>query len=316
MGLLSPIRRNKRQHWIYLTEEGMGLAGIQANGDAMPRLEYCDWLSEPDALNRPGELASKVAEKASGTVNLLLGESFYQLLLVDVPDVPAEEIESALRLKAAELISYDIEEAAIDVILLPTDAYRGRLRMAFVVATQKAPLRQWALELAKRGLILSVIDIDQMQLRNLAIRTQQRHQSGLLHLGPTQCRLVLLYENEIVLSRQFDIGYQSLGMEGPGEPGLVLEGQDDIQLESLVLELRRSFDYYESQLGLGSISEVSLLGWPGDTSLAGSLGDKMGVRFQLLMPEDVLLLPAELESSPLPDPVIPLLGTAFREVSP
>ncbi|GGX45015.1 hypothetical protein [Saccharospirillum salsuginis] len=314
MGLLSPIRRNKRQQWIYLTEEGIGRASFQSSANAMPRLHRFDWKVESDAVNRPGELAGWAAEKASGPVNLLLGEGLYQMLMVDVPDVPAEEIESALRLKSADLISYDIEDATLDVILLPTDAYRGRLRMAFVIAAMKSPLRQWALELAKRGLTLNVIDVDQLQLRNLAIRSQQRHQSGLLHLGPDRCRLVLLYENELVLSRQFDIGYQSLGMSGPDEPALTLEGQDDIQLESLVLELRRSFDYYESQLGLGSIGEVSLIGWPGDVGLTASLGEKLGVRFQPLRAEDLILLPDPLEGV-VPDPLIPMLGTAFRGVA-
>lgn len=314
MGLLSPIRRNKRQQWIYLTEEGIGRAGFQGSANIMPRLSRFDWRAETDVLDRSKELAGWAAEKSSGPVNLLLGEGLYQMLMVDVPDVPADEIESALRLKAADLISYDIEDATLDVILLPADAYRGRLRMAFVVAAMKSPLRQWALELAKRGLTVNVIDVDQLQLRNLAIRSQQRHQTGLLHLGPDRCRLVLLYENELVLSRQFDIGYQSLGMAGPEEPALTLEGQDDIQLESLVLELRRSFDYYESQLGLGGIGDVSLLGWPGDVGLATSLGDKMGARFHPLMPEDLVLLPEPLEGT-VPDPLIPLLGTAFRETA-
>lgn len=314
MGLLSPIRRHKHQHWIYLTEDGIGRASFGGDSDAMPRLSRFEWRSEADALNRPRDLAAWATEKAKGPVNLLLGENLYQLLMVDVPDVPAEEIESALRLKSADLINYDIDDATLDVILLPTDAYRGRMRMAFIIAAFKPPLRQWALELAKQGHKVSVIDVDQLQLRNLAIRGQHRHQTGLLYLGPSRCRLVLLYEQEMVLSRQFDIGYQDLGMNGPDDPALTLEGQDDIQLESLVLELRRSFDYYESQLGLGGIAEVSLLGWPGDQDLAASLGNKLGIRFHPLLPEDLVLLPDVWEGR-VPDPLVPLLGTPFREVT-
>lgn len=314
MSFLSSLRGAKPQHWVYLTDAGIGMTGMVTPKNAMPSVVDFDWLAEKDTLNSPSTLADWVAERARGTVNMLLGEGYYQLLLVDVPDVPAGEIESALRLKAAELINYDLEEATIEVILLPADAYRGRLRMAFIIAAQKPPLRAWGLELARRGLKLNCIDIDQLQLRNLAIRAQQRHQTGILHLDQEQCRLELLYENELVLTRQFDIGYQKLGYDPDGEPGLTLEDQTDIQIDSLVLELRRSFDYYESQLGLGTVNDVQLLGWPGNADLTTSLGSKLGLRFNLLMLEDYLMLPPS--DNGVPEQLLPLMGTAFREGAP
>lgn len=312
MRLPSILSGTKPQHWVYLTDRGIGFATVAARPNAMPQLVRYDWHAEEDTLSKAAVLADWAADRARGRVNILLGEGYYQLLLVDVPDVPGGEIESALRLKAAELISYDIEDASIEVILLPSDAYRGRLRMAFIIAAQKSTLRDWGLELARRGLKLTCIDIDQLQLRNLAIRAQQRHQSGLLHLDQHQCRLELLYDNELVLSRQFDIGYQKLGYDPGGEPELTLEGQTDIQIESLTLELRRSFDYYEAQLGLGTVNNLQLLGWPGDTDLATSLSGKLGVRFKPLMPEDYVTLPPEADEG-VPEVLLPLLGTAFRE---
>lgn len=312
MSFLSSIRGTKRRHWVYLTDRGIGMTTMVTPKGAMPRLLNYDWLSEPDAFSRPQILADWVAERARGKVNLLLGETYYQMLLVDVPQVPANEMEAALRLKAAELINYDIEAASVEVILLPSDAYRGRLRMAFVVVAERAGLRDWALELGRRGLTLECIDIDQLQLRNLAIQTQQRHQTGLLHLESNRCRLELLYENELVLARQFDIGYQDLGYDINGDASLTLEGQTDIQVESLVLELRRSFDYYEAQLGLGSVNNVQLFGWPGEADLPDSLATKLGVRFNQLMIEDYLALPSATASD-IPEELQPLFGTAFRE---
>lgn len=83
------------------------------------------------------QLADWVAKHSRGQLNLLLSDPAYQMLLVDVPDVPAAEMDAALRFKTAELISYDLDDASIDVILLPNEAYRGRLRMAFVIAAEK-----------------------------------------------------------------------------------------------------------------------------------------------------------------------------------
>ncbi|PTY39009.1 hypothetical protein BGP77_09665 [Saccharospirillum sp. MSK14-1] len=301
--------RSGSHNWLYLTPNGFGFAQLRASKGALPQLSAQPWHAEDDPLNRAEELADRVAEHAKGTLNLLLGEGYYQLLLVDVPEVPADEMEAALRLKAAELLHYDLDEASLEVILLPAQAYHGRTRMAFIVATHQQPLRQWALALAKRGLTLTEIDIDQLQLRNLALRATNHQQNGLLHLRPDHCQLLLIYHGELVLTRRFDIGYEDLGAEADGD-ALILEGQTDIQRDSLVLELRRSFDYYESQLGLGSIHQLNLTGWPGTSGMIDDLGAKLGLRFMPLRLEDYV----QVLNEALPESSLPLAGTAFRGV--
>lgn len=302
--------RSGSHNWLYLTPDGFGFAHLSAGKGALPQLHPQSWQESADPLQRADDLADWVADQADGAINLLLGEGYYQLLLVDVPEVPADEMEAALRLKAAELLHYDLDEASLEVILLPAQAYHGRTRMAFVIAAHQQPLRQWALALARRGLTLSAIDIDQLQLRNLALRASDQQQNGLLHLRADHCQLLLIYQGELVLSRRFDIGYEDLGADAEGD-ALILEGQTDIQRDSLVLELRRSFDYYESQLGLGSIHQLHLTGWPGSNSMIDDLGAKLGLRFVPLRLEDYLQLPA----AALPAPLLPLAGTAFREAA-
>jgi len=299
--------RSGSHNWLYLTPTGFGFARLSAEKGALPQLHPQSWHAEDDPLQRADELVDWVTEHAKGSINLLLGEGYYQLLLVDVPEVPAGEMEAALRLKASELLHYDLDEASLEVILLPAQAYHGRTRMAFVIATHQQPLRQWALALAKRGLTLTEIDIDQLQLRNLALRASSQQQNGLLHLCPDHCQLLLIYQGELVLSRRFDIGYEDLGADAEGD-ALVLEGQTDIQRDSLVLELRRSFDYYESQLGLGSIHQLNLTGWPGTNGMIDELGTKLGLNFIPLRLEDYIRLPDKT----LSDSLLPLAGTAFR----
>lgn len=302
--------RSGIHNWLYLTPQGFGFAHLSAGKGALPLLHPQPWQDSDDPLHRADDLADWVAEHASGAINLLLGEGYYQLLLVDVPEVPADEMEAALRLKAAELLHYDLDEASLEVILLPAQAYHGRTRMAFVIAAHQQPLRQWALALAKRGLTLTEIDIDQLQLRNLALLANGQQQSGLLHLRSDHCQLLLIYQGELVLSRRFDIGYQDLGADAEGD-ALVLEGQTDIQRDSLVLELRRSFDYYESQLGLGSIHQLQLTGWPGTQGMIEDLGTKLGLRFVPLLLEDYV----RVADNTLPEPLLPMAGIAYREAA-
>lgn len=313
---MGDIKRRQRparqQTWVYLTETGIGLLVLERSRQGIPQVKTSLWRSEDTPLLQAEQLADWVAKHSRGQLNLLLSDPAYQMLLVDVPDVPAAEMDAALRFKTAELISYDLDDASIDVILLPTEAYRGRLRMAFVIAAEKKPLADWAMAMARRGLRIECIDIDQLALRNTAIRTLERNQSGLLFMEADRCRLILLFNQEIVLSRQFEIGYSDLGLAADGEQGLELEGNTDIQLDSLSLEIRRSFDYYEAQLGLGAISDVALLGWPGDPAIGETLGTKLDTRFSLLHPEDFIMTPTD---SDWPVELTPALGAAFRETA-
>ncbi|MEX0623481.1 MAG: hypothetical protein WD251_06215 [Saccharospirillum sp.] len=306
-------RRNRparQQTWVYLTESGIGLLVLERSRQGIVQVKTSLWRAEDKPLEQAEQLADWVAQHTRGQLNLLLSEPAYQLLLVDVPDVPATEIDAALRFKAAELISYDLDDAAVDIILLPTEAYRGRLRMAFVVAAGKRPLSDWAMAMAKRGHRIECIDVDQLTLRNTAIRTLERNQSGLLFIEADRCRLILLFNQEIVLSRQFEIGYSNLGLDADGVTGLVLEGTVDIQFEALSLEIRRSFDFYEAQLGLGAISEVAVLGWPGEPDISEMLSARLDTRFSLLHPEDFILSSTDTD---WPVELTPALGAAFRE---
>lgn len=311
---MGDMKRRKRparqQTWVYLTETGIGLLVFERSRQGIVQIKTSLWRAEDTPLLQAEHLADWVAKHSQGQLNLLLSDPAYQMLLVDVPDVPAAEMDAALRFKTADLINYDLEDASIDVILLPTEAYRGRLRMAFVIAAEKKPLTDWAMAMARRGLRIECIDIDQLTLRNTAIRTLERDQSGLLFMEADRCRLILLFNQEIVLSRQFEIGYSDLGLAAEGDTRLVLEGNADIQLDSLSLEIRRSFDYYEAQLGLGAISEVALLGWPSDPGIGETLGTKLDTRFSLLHPEDFILTPADTD---WPTELTPALGAAFRE---
>lgn len=308
MAVFNRARRGLH-NWLYLTPTGFGYARLRALAGQLPQWFPQAWQDQDDPLHQPERLADWLAQQTKGQVKILLGDGYYQLLLVDVPAVPAEEMEAALRLKAAELLHYDLDDASLEVILLPAQAYHGRTRMAFVVATRKEPLRRWALALAKHGLTLTSVDIDQLQLRNLALRASDQAQNGLLHLRADHCQLLLIYQDELVLSRRFDIGYHDLGADAEGD-ALVLEGQTDIQRDSLVLELRRSFDYYESQLGLGSINQLQLTGWPGTSGMIDDLGNRLGLRFKPLQLTDFIALP----EAPLPETLLPLAGAAFRGV--
>lgn len=308
--------KHKPQQWLYLSHHGMTVFQTRNDVGKLPSVHITAHQAVEAPLHNPQANVNWVKKHAKGRINLLLADSLYQLLLSDVPDVPEDEIESAIEFKAADLIQYDIENAALDVIQLPSEAYRGRMKMAFIVATQKQPLRDWSMALIEKGIRLDIIDVEHTQLRNLAIHLQNHSETGIFHLENTRGRLILNYQGEMVLSRTFDSGLSTLISETTHHDGeLELtqndETHDDIQFETLVLEMRRSFDYYESQLGLGAVSEVQLLCLPEFLNLSTKLTEKLGMRFSPITISDFISF-TSLDDSIDPNQLLAIAGTAFR----
>lgn len=303
--------------WLYITTHSMTVFHTQSKLGKLPSVHIVAHQAVEDPLLNAAAHVTWVKQHLKGDINLLLADNLYQLLLSDVPEVPDEEIESAIEFKAADLIHYDIEDAALDVIQLPSEAYRGRMKMAFIIATQKKPLREWSMALIQKGIRVNTIDVEHTQLRNLAVHLQNFSETGLFHLENARGRLVLNFAGEMVLSRTFDSGLSTLITENTvQEDELEVthsdDSQDDIQLETLVLEMRRSFDYYESQLGLGSISEVHLLCLPEHAALSSKLTQKLGMRFSPVTLSDFMQFTSS-DDKVDPNQMLALAGAAFRE---
>lgn len=312
---LTPKRSPKQ--WLYFSASGITIFTISTLSNSQSTLSVLAYVTAENPILNAQTLANQIRRHVKGKVNLLLSDSLYQLLLSDVPEVPEDEIESAIELKATDLLSYDIDDAALDVIRLPEQAYRGRMKMAFIVASRKEPLRQWAMALIKVGIRVQQIDIEHTQLRNLGNAVKNYNESGLFYVEANRSRLLLTFNDELVLSRTFDIGWSSLINEktlADGELELTVtdENQTNIQLESLSLEMRRSFDYYESQLGLGAVSEVHLM-CPADYQhLAEQLTRKLGIRFINLPLNDLTRVQTNGHIEALPSNA--LLGPALQGI--
>ncbi|TCS43179.1 hypothetical protein [Reinekea marinisedimentorum] len=311
----------KKQSWLKISTDLLTLFETGTHTDGLPYLKVLDTLSADSPLTNAKKHAAWVKQKVNSShLNLLIAEDLYQLLLSDVPDVPDDELESAIELKAADLLSYDLDDAILDVIRLPKEAYRGRMKMAFIIAMQKPAVQQWIIQLIQQGIKVSTVDISVTQLRNFGLRAQNFTESGIFHIQPAKCRLVLNFQNEMVLSRTFETGLKDMVGAGQTVQDDELEVTVDsastsgstIQMESLALDIRRSFDYYESQLGLGAVAELNILCGENYTPLVKTLAGKLGVRFKILNPADFMHLISDQPTNG-DGTYFELIGCAFRE---
>lgn len=309
-------KKQRTRRWLYFTTNGIAVFETGTGQDKLPFFKVVASQHGDSPLTNVSKYIEWVKPHKRASMNLILGDSLYQMLQSDVPDVPEEEVESAIELKAADLISFDIDDALLDVIQLPSEAYRGRMRMAFIIACRKTPIRDWLMALVELGVQIKIIDVEITQLRNLAVFRQSVSQSGILHIKSSHSRLLLNYDSELVLSRAFDVGLSVLSAEktiqdGELELTVTEPQQSDIELETLALEIRRSFDYYEAQLGLGTVNEILCLCHPEYRDVGAALAGKLGVRFNILAPEDFMRIatPEDIE----PSDYLHVAGSAFRE---
>ena len=108
--------------------------------------------------------------------SLVLSVGSYQVLLVEAPPVPEAELAAALRWKVKDLLQLPLESALIDGFLLPDDAYRGRQKMAYTVAAEKAPLQLLIDRLGKVGVSVDHVLIPEIlaaQLINRVLHAEQ-----------------------------------------------------------------------------------------------------------------------------------------------
>jgi len=253
--LLAKAGAGKIQVGIEVQSEGLAVVVCRdllpqtESSDAVGGARFSPQISSTSVLldassnaDRSAALATWVEksglQKAPCTV--VLSNADYQLLLVEAPDVPEAEMRDAIRWRIKDLISIPVEKAAVDVFLLPADGARGGKAMAYVVVTELSRVSQLVAILKSSGLKLESIDIGELALRNLAYLFEpvggESRGVAIVRLQEGRGVVSLFRNGNMYLSRQFQIQYGG---------GLL----DDIPIDTFNLEVQRSLDYFERQMG-------------------------------------------------------------------
>jgi MSHA biogenesis protein MshI len=281
--------------------QGIALAQVQHTAGQAPRLLLCDYLEGETAIQ--AELLKKAAAEHDLTgmpVNLLLHPSVYQMFLLESADVPAEELRDAMRWKVKDLISEPLDNVVVDCFALPGDAYRGRNRMVYCVVLSKTRMQEYASLVHHAGLKLASIDITEMALRNIGLLAgAEAINLALLRLRTSEGLISVQNGADLYMARRIEHGL----------------AQADQDLSSTTLEIQRSLDYYESQLGKGYISRMLLLPTKQDGERTHqALASGLAVNLQRLDLRD--LFPGQA-SADLPEPIqafcLGAVGAALRQ---
>lgn len=291
---------------------------------------------EPARLLRWG-LMAEARPVPAGDAIALLDPADYQILKVDTPNVPQEELKAAARWQIKEMVDVDVAELTLDVMHVGGDVERpnsSSSRQLFVVAARNTAIKALTASASALSEQIGIVDIWETALRNLLA-----HQARADDLAARACAAVLIDErhcllvvcagDELFYTRRLE-GDPGLLARARGEqtagpatdlplgfeyqPGGAFDGSS-IQESPLVVELQRSIDVWERswpELPLARLYVATAAHGP---EVATLIQRELGQRTVALSP-----LAAFASDAPAPEgdatqalaACLPLLGAALR----
>lgn len=240
---------------ISIAHDGISICRVFREKDE-PVLDICEFKP---CMQSERALALNDLIKSHGLSNAkcttVLDPGFYSIHLVDGPNVQPSEMKAAIRWRIKELIDYDIDDTVYDIFDVPGRNLRGQGgRMMYAVVARASEIQQ-RMELYKSaGLQLSVVDIPELSLRNIAsLLPQNKEGVAILHLTQQSGIITLICNSTLYVARTVNIGTRKLRnaltkKEKDDDFGeLTSSSISEFQnyINNIVLELERSLEYYE-----------------------------------------------------------------------
>ena len=168
---------------------------------------------------------------------------------VEKPEVEDGELIQAVTWKIKDLINYDVAHAVIDSYPIPGSSKNNQNQVG-VVAAREAVVGSYVEGIKSCGVKLVALDIHELVPCNLP-RVQQTAEQNLaiLSLAESNGLLNIYHDGDMYVTRDFKIGIEQLDR---------VSSEDESVFDSLLLEIQRSLDYFESYFGMGAVTHLQI----------------------------------------------------------
>lgn len=292
---------------ITLSKKGVHIAQAKYVG-ARPQVTRCSFHPLAEVTVAELERIRKDESLETSRFTTLLPADEYQLFLVEAPNVPVDELKTAIRWKIKDLLSYHVDDATIDVLKIPANKYgTDRPQSLYAVAASNETIRRRITLFEKARIELKVIDIPEMAQRNIAALYETEARGlAFLSFSDEGGLLTVTCDGELFLARRTDI---TLGQLRDANESLRQQ-----YLDRVVLEAQRSLDYFDRQFHHIPVSRM-LVCAPESLGLDRLLADSLGLPVEMLdlaQGMDIIAVP-ELLDSEFVAYALPALGASLRQ---
>ncbi|MDR3390924.1 MAG: agglutinin biogenesis protein MshI [Sulfuriferula sp.] len=253
MGLFSKIK--KTQGWMVfeLQADGICVTRVTRMANTRPKVQLAVFFpfAQMDTPTLLSHIHKQLQVKHYECSNVL-SSGEYQILTVETPGVPQEELKTAVRWLLKDMLDYHVDDATIDVLDIPVDKNApARKAMMYVIAARNQLISQRQALFDTAQIPLTVIDIPELAQRNIAaLITPAERGLALFSSDQAGSLLTITFNDELYLSRRLDINLTQLGTD---------DSEQQMHLfEKITLELQRTFDHIDRQYHFISLTKLVL----------------------------------------------------------
>jgi len=286
MGLFFRSRRKAGWLAVNVSPEQVDVAHITRNGSQRPQVLMSDSFRKEGSDALTLARLRKELELATYRCTTLLRSGDYQMLQIEAPNVPDEELKAAASWKVKDMIDYPVERATVEVLAIPSASAGAAVSLSrpaalFAIATRDETVRKCAMMFEGAGIPLEAIDVPEIAQRNIsALLESEGRALGLLCFDSQGGLLTITQGGELLLSRFLDVTLQQL-----------TEARDDRRLQLLDragLELQRSLDFFDRQSNSVALTRLLIQPLPDETGLLEYLANNLSVPVEVFDLETVL----------------------------
>ncbi|MFP5393992.1 MAG: agglutinin biogenesis protein MshI [Gammaproteobacteria bacterium] len=311
MRFFSKPKKTGRLLALGFHSDGLSAASVRRpDGDpkGKPEVKLASFVPVPDA--RSGDAIEKLNKEVHAgqyACAALLAGGEYQLLSVEAPAVPAEELKTAIKWRLKDMLDFPVDQATLDVLNIPMDkAPVGRANSIFAVVARNSVIETRQNLFADAKLSLTVIDIPEMAQRNVSALLEIENRGlAMLSFSEEGGLLTVTYNGELYLSRRIDVTVDNLlGDDYDRKHGF---------FDRITLELQRSLDHFERQYSFINVAKL-VLAPTGASGLDEYLSSNLYTKVETLDLASVLDLSAvpDLASAAVQQKFFLTLGAALR----
>lgn len=252
-------RAKKKDGWLAVAigRDGVAITSVKRVPDAKPLVHFAQFFLGYSGVETI-EKAGREGQAAARHCTTLLSGGDYQILNVEAPNVPREEMKTAVRWRLKDILDFPAADATIDVLDIALDANSRAQQSVFVVAAKNSIIAPRQKLFLDAKVELTAIDIPEMAQRNVSAMLEPEGRGiAMLSFGDDGGLLTVSYRGELYLSRRFDVTLTQL-----------LEPDHDrkhASFDKITLELQRSLDHFERQYSFISVAKLIL----GPSSVTG-----------------------------------------------
>jgi MSHA biogenesis protein MshI len=301
-------KKKAQPGWMAIStdHDAIRLAHIERPAQGKPRVDRWGLVKLDEGDGAQLQQAAQEYGLARYRCATLLQPAEYQLLMVDAPNVPREELKAAIRWRVKDLLDYHIDDATMDVLDIPVDKDApGKSHYMYAVAAKNEIVRGQVAQFERANIALQVIDIQETAQRNIAELYETADRGiGMLTFDHSGGLFTLSFKGELYLARRVDLTWSQLVA--------AQDSQRQAYFERIGVELQRSLDHFERQYQNITLSELLLGPMPEDIGLETFLNSQLYLPLRQVNLADALEFAGDDMGADRQWQLLRVLGAALR----